>query len=341
MAWARIANATTDLPPGAENVRRQLIEAIANVLESRSKLDSIEISRRAGRRGWASTGLGVAVAPDEEGAKNAGRRGQPQTDPAEAADILLELAQGHADEHGGALYRFLLLGESQRGGSRQLGKLTVDLRDDADIETDKDVEAADLLRSAGLMVDNLVKHNSTLLGSTTGMVDKVVGLLDMATKQGDALVQIKRMEFEHSDKREDRMAEAEENERRDARLRDAMERLWPALEDLARRWDPNMPNRKPKPPGGLAGEIAAILEDLDENKRSELANALGETVWDLLQAASKATSDDETRAILQKIAEAWKGTDAKTGKALFEQVTKILGPAHAMALLGLVKRAGL
>ena len=90
--------------------------------------------------------------------------------------------------------------------------------------------------------------------------------------------------------------------------------------------------------GTLSSQLSEILTGIDEDM---LRAEIGDDVWDLLKAGRSAKSDTEFRAIGQRIREVWEAEGQSAVTERMKRIAPILGPQKLMALVGLLKRAGI
>lgn len=307
-------------------------------MDSRSQLSRVEISRRAGKKGWASTGK--AIECDEEDA---------DATPEDGAARLIELAEAWVEENGGARLCFVLLGRSQRGNDVEIERVLWNLSKGDDVD-DEDPNVLDVLRETRRGLNDAITANGKLLENMGMLASNVVGMLDVARQQGMVVVEAKKVEIEAEKWRLEREFEAQDADR-DADL--TKERMRHGVGVLGMVADGFMAHKNAEAHKAAAeagtsatdvkrGDAARlglvqVFSSLDDEERQQAKDAVGDDLWDMFAAAVANENADERKAILKQIALRFSQLPDKQARG--EALKAAIGEARTMSLMGLLQAA--
>lgn len=303
MGWARLTTAVDEPDPMRQHRIETLASAIQTVLDGRGELDKILIRRRHGQRGWQSTGLGLGPEPDDD-----------DLDPQAAALELLAMLDAHAEAEGAGQYQILALGTNKSGNPSDLFKIAIKAGDVDDVPDDKDTEVADLLRGSRQVVDSMSGLVSALTTNMGRLSGEVVGMLEIAQKQGAALAEVRKAELEFESHRIDREFEARDADREMDLSKHRMDKGMNVIGLVADGYMAKM-NADAHKAAAEAGTkmkdvkrgdaqkkgLKQIFDSLTSEEKDAAREAVGGDVWDLFVAAVQKDDADERNAILKQI----------------------------------------
>lgn len=347
MAWIEVTSESENADPVRVFYRDQLIEKIRDNFE---RLDRVVVVWRRGRH-WIPTPIGIALPTN--------LKDREQTVPEEGAKMIVDRALEFAAENAAKFLQFIGLGESKRGDSA-VKLFTMQVRPDLPEDGDSDdglngkkaeqnaaVAAANVLNDAcvnlGSMLD--ASHKREML-----TIDKTLSMCDRQTANTSAVIwgmvmerQMKRDEHEHEEAMADKHNEHETTERFVDMFGKPFGKAFEKFLAKAFGLEDAAFNAKT-----FAGRLTAIVRGVGnqpdgEERLQKAKDLLGEDCWKLLQAMSKAATDEAFTELGKKFVDVLgQGPDGQRDpNAVFRQLVQILGEGPAHALLRLIDDAGL
>jgi hypothetical protein len=325
----------------------------------RLRLSHLELQRMQGRGSYKATGHAWVDADDEEAAELVDDKNEPVLivgrDPEVLAEEILERAREHVGETGAAShYQVLATAESSNGTVVDLAapfKLPRVIFDHVST-SDSAGESTELMRMMRGYIGELQKNSLGMASTITGMLEPVAKMAAVGHEVARAQVDLRKVELDHERERwkhEEAIAQAEADAvasqgRASIGLK-ALELVAPfAREFFEKRRQSGggdgggsegaSPSSSP-PPSAYAAKVAWAIDQIDPKNLPRIREILGEDVWDLLQAARNAATDDECTAVLERLQEVCKSWSPTSRQMIIRDLMPLVPGTTATFFLGL------
>lgn len=324
-------------PIESQNLRL-LMARITEAAKKKGTLDELLIFRHQGAAGMVDLGKGTTIGKDPT-----------EADIEKAAKLLLSMIDSHAEEEGCVLYQ--IRGFGTTGGGQATEKMRFAYRPGSDTEqtTEAGSEMMDVVKASRLANESMAKSvealtsmNEAIAKNFGEMTAQVVGMLDVASRQGMTMVEAKRLEVD-AKKWEIEMQQQEREAEREANL--SAKRMEHGVTVLGWVADGFLANQANK--GGVKVEKGAassmaleeIFKSLTDDEKAAARAAVGEEIMDLFLAAVEKKNPAERRGILREILRRFKGMDDGRRTQIGVALANAIGQNRAMGIMAAV-RAG-
>lgn len=333
---------------------RQIGEMLTKVNLIHGDVELVTIARRAAI-GYADTGIVLEI--DDDGTANTAH---------DLVSEVVKVCRDHAVELGDAWYQATFLSDEREvtsgtGKNKKTAMARASLAvcafpiGDADVSDSPRTAAKAAIESEAAVAIRAISDftSSTLTklgdqvvqiaGAVKGLVDSQIEVARQIGNQqkgyitqGETLVELVRMNHAH----QLAMAEAEASNKHADKLIDVAENFgieW-AKANLFNK--PSSKGFKPDPnKPDSANIIGDVLHGLDDEKRGKLIELIGQDTFDLWVGASKASTDDEVRAIFMRVRDLWADKGPEEMEKISRGLPAILG-ADAVKLYAVFKDMG-
>jgi hypothetical protein len=216
-------------------------------------------------------------------------------------------------------------------------------------------ESAELMRMMRGYIGELQKNGIALTGTLTGMLEPVAKMAAVGHEVARAQVDLRKVELEHERERwkhDEAIAQADADAvsaegRANIGLK-ALELVFPFAREYFEDWkrsrqsgggdeggaDGDSPSSSP-PPSAFAAKVAWALDQIDPQNLPRIRELLGDDVWDLLTAASRAATDDECTAVLERLQAICKAWSPTSRSILLRDLMPLVPGTTATFFLGL------
>ncbi len=259
--------------------------------------------------------------------------------PDEIINEVMAQCDNFASESGGSHFRANCIVIEGRGKKEKIRAQHTFRRGKSATVNEKDGEMIALVREMRDTITSAHKITLDMAGKTIESVTAFIGVQNASAEMvkansgnASALVDMARLKYDF-----DRdMAEAQADQEK---LFKGME----LIEHVATQWLMGGGQGAVPTPGKepIPGTLDGILKSLDKEELEKLGKVLGDDAWALFKGAAAVASDDEARAVLEKLKELWRPMGKEEGGKLMASVGQILGQQRFAQLVIVLKKAGL